>query len=336
MQTNLDCILKRFQSTFEEKWCATLKDLNATQIQLTSGSRLRPQLALLGYLVTLEPSRWEIDSFSLAAEVAISVELIHKASLFLDDWIDNDSQRHGLPAFHVENSPEQAVLLAVKMVALSTYRLRGIFPKDTVMPHSYSLCLDTLINTIYYMASGAYAELTINDAELYSFDSAREIARLETSEIIGNSILMGFYSNIGDHNFHGVEERLKEIGDKCGYIFQAMNDLEAFSRPEALSAYKGHVNFDVSARRKNLMVSRLYQVASKRDRIELVKADDAKLSALTKKYHIVERYRKELALEFASLLDDVADLSHTGISDAWCSLFVEYLEIIRRTAEARL
>ncbi len=336
MQTDLDCILKRFQSTFEDKWFAALSDLNATQIQLTSGSRLRPQLVLLGYLVTLEPSCWETDSFSLAAEVAISIELIHKASLFLDDWIDNDSQRHGLPAFHAENSPEQAVLLAVKMVGLSTYRLRGVFPKNTLMPHSYSLCLDTLIETIYAMASGAYAELTVNDTELYSFDSAREIARLETSEIIGNSILMGFYSNIGTQSFPEAEEKLKQIGDKCGYIFQAMNDLEAFSKPEALRAYKGHVNFDISAHRKNLMVSRLYQMASKRDRAALVKADDAELSALAQKYHIVERYRKELALEYASLLDDAADLAHTGIPDAWCSLFAEYLEIIRRTAEARL
>lgn len=336
MQANLDCILKRFERTFEDDWLTTLSSLNATQIQLTSGSRLRPQLVLLGYLATLEPICWGIDNFSLVAKVATSIELIHKASLFLDDWIDNDSQRHGLPAFHVENGPEQAVLLAVKMVGLSTYRLRGIFPKNMVMPHCYYLCLDTLIETIYSMASGAYAELTIGDTELYSFDSVREIARLETSEIIGNSILMGFYSNIGTQSFPGAEEKFKQIGDKCGYIFQAMNDLEAFSKPEALHKYKGHVNFDVSMRRKNLMVSRLYQMASKRDRAALVKADGVELNALAQKYHIVERYRKDLELEYTSLLDDAADLVHTGISDAWCDLFIEYLEIIRKTAEARL
>lgn len=336
MQMILKHILERYQPLFETNWQSTLNELHVAQVQLTSGSRLRPQLTLMGYLATLNPECWKTENLSLAAQVAVSIELIHKASLLLDDWIDGDNQRHGLPAFHTETTPERAVLLAVKMVGLATYRLRGVFPPDVVMPHSYFLCLNTLIDTIYSMASGAYEELTIGSADLYNFKSVREIARLETAEIIGNSILMGFYSNVGNQRFPEAEAQFKKIGDKCGYIFQAMNDLEVFSKPKALHDHKGHLNYDISAKRKSLTISLLYQIASKQDRAKLEQANRDELCELSQKYRIVKYYMHELEKEYVSLLEDAAALSSMGISSEWCNLFCEYLGIIKRTAEDRL
>lgn len=336
MEILLNQILAKYRPVFESCWQSTLEELHTAQSQLTAGNRLRPQLTLLGYLATLDQKQWETDSLFAAANIAVSIELIHKASLLLDDWIDGDAQRHGLPAFHAETTPEQAVLLAVKMVGLSTYRLRDILPKNTVMPHNYFMCLDTLIDTIYSMASGAYKELTIGTAELYNFNSVREIARLETAEIIGNSILMGFYCNVGGRRFPEAEVQLKKIGDKCGYIFQAMNDLEVFSKPASLYEHKGHLNFDVSARRKSLVVSLLYKMTSKQDQAKLEGADGAELCALAEKYRIVEYYREELEREYTSLVDDTAALTSMGIAPAWCKLFRVFLEIIKRTAEDRL
>lgn len=336
MQMILNHILERYQLVFEANWQATLDELQTAQVQLTSGNRLRPQLTLLGYLATLSPKSWKADNLSLAAKVAVSIELIHKASLLLDDWIDGDMQRHGLPAFHAETTPEQAVLLAVKMVGLSTYRLRGVFPPDAIMPHNYFLCMDTLIDTIYSMASGAYKELTIGSSDLYNFDSVREIAKLETAEIIGNSILMGFYSNMRNQRLPEAESQFKKIGDKCGYIFQAMNDLEVFSKPEALHQHKGHLNFDISSRRKSLTISLLYQIVSKQDRVKLERADRAEICALSQKYQIVKYYMRELEEEYTSLLEDTAALASMGISSEWCDLFQTFLGIIKRTAEDRL
>lgn len=336
MQMILNHVLTRYQLVFETNWQSALNELHTAQAQLTSGSRLRPQLTLLGYLATLNPKCWETDNLSLPAQVAVSIELIHKASLLLDDWIDGDNQRHGLPAFHTETTPEQAVLLAVKMVGLSMYRQRGVFPPDVVMPHSYFLCMDTLIDTIYSMASGAYEELTMKPTDLYKFESIREIARLETAEIIGNSILMGFYSNMGGQRFPEAEAQFKKIGDKCGYIFQAMNDLEVFSKPKALHEHKGHLNFDISTKRKSLAVSLLYQIASKKDRVKLEQADGAKLCELSQKYGIVNYYKHELEKEYDSLLEDTVALASMGISSEWCDLFRAFLGIIKRTAEDRL
>lgn len=123
---------------------------------------------------------------------------------------------------------------------------------------------------------------------------------------------------------------------KCGYIFQAMNDLEVFSKPTSLYEHKGRLNFDVSARRKSLAISLLYQMASRQDRAKLEKADEAELRTLVQKYRIVEYYVRELEKEYISLLDDTAVLTHMGISSEWCDLFCAFLEIIKRTAEDRL
>lgn len=336
MHTALEHILRKYKPEFEACWQSTLEELHTVQIQLSSGNRLRPQLTLLGYLANIDSKHWETANLSLAAKVAVSIELIHKASLLLDDWIDDDVQRHGLPAFHAENTPEQAVLLAVKMVGLSTYRLRGIFSKNIILPHNYFLCMDTLIDTVYSMASGAYEELTTECKKLYDFDSVREIAKLETSEIIGNSILMGFYSNMGSRRLPEAEAQFKQIGDKCGYIFQAMNDLEAFSNPTALCEHKGHLNLDISTRRKSLTISLLYQIASKQDRFRIEQADEDELRALSQKYRIVEYYMRELEKEYISLLDDTAALTSMGISSEWCDLFLAFLEIIKNTAIGRL
>ena len=82
--------------------------------------------------------------------------------------------------------------------------MSGIY-KNTLARYLFFRCCNassllfvygTLIDTIYSMSNGAYQELTIKSADLLNFDSIREIARPETAEMIGNSILMGFYSNM--------------------------------------------------------------------------------------------------------------------------------------------
>ncbi len=336
MTENLNSILEKYKTVFETFWKSTLVDLHTNQSQLVLGNRFRPQLVLFGYLANIEPKDWETDDFSVPAEVAISIELIHKASLLLDDWIDADTHRHGALTFHMENSPKQAVLMAIRMVGLSAYRLKSLVPPDIILPQNYYLCLDKLIDIIYNMAEGAYQELTLTTEELYNFESVRNIAMLETADIIGNSLLIGFYCSIGNKHCPEVENKLKLIGDQCGYIFQAMNDMEAFSKPLALQEHKGHLNFDVATKHKNLVVALLYQIASKRDRQALKKADETELQILVDKYHIIQYYLQELESEYASLVSNTTELSSMGLSPTWCDLFQLYLGIIKRTAEARL
>jgi len=97
----------------------------------------------------------------------------------------------------------------------------------------YFLCLDTLIDTIYSMANGALKELNLNVANIYNIESIQEITQLETSAIIGNSMLIGYYTGLAEKGPNSIiVDKFKLIGDMCGYIFQTMNDLEIFSNPQ--------------------------------------------------------------------------------------------------------
>lgn len=80
--SNLE-IEDRFLSSFDCAWNETLEHYKCRQAQLNSGSRLRPLMVLWGYI----------------ANVAVSIELIHKGTILLDDWIDQDEARHGEKAF---------------------------------------------------------------------------------------------------------------------------------------------------------------------------------------------------------------------------------------------
>lgn len=336
MTTILQNILSKFQETFSGSWELALTELGTRQAQLVSGNRLRPQICLMGYLASIEPHTWEETDFSKIADISVSIELVHKASLILDDWIDQDNKRHGLPTLHTETTPEQAVLLAIKMVGFSMHRLKAVFSSGTILPHHYFLCLDSLVETIYSMASGAYRELIMAPADIFNSQAIQEIARLETSEIIGNSLLLGYYARIGDRKSQAVEQKLKLIGDQCGYIFQVMNDMEAFSNPDKLTKHKGTLNLDIVLMRKNIIISLLYQIASKSDKRKLENGCGSDIVALIKKYNIIEYFTNEMKSAYLFLLKDVRSLLTDGLPMAWCDLFCDFLELVRQFAEERL
>lgn len=333
---DLNLVTDHFLTSFQLQWNHMLNQLGATHHQLSAGNRLRPRICLWGYLATVDPDRWEQHDLSTPTNVAISIEMIHKASLFLDDWIDGDTARHGLPTLHVETAPSYAVLLALKTIALSLYRLRNTFPSDVVLPQQYVLCLNTLVDTIYSMADGAFRELSSTPADMLDIEKVREISRLETSEIIGNSLLLGYYAGVGENRVPAVEHAFQKIGQRCGYLFQAMNDLEAFSNPCKLTEYKGDLNLDLERNRKNLAVALLYQIASKQDRARIKQAAGEELIALAKDYKIKEHYMCELDLVYRSLLDEVRTLSASGLNRTWCDAFCGFVTDVREFAQGRL
>lgn len=325
-----------FLEKFDYHWSEVLKELGDQQAQLIAGNRLRPQICLWGYLAAVQPDELDSHDFERIANVAVSIEMIHKASLLLDDWIDDDNERHGRPAFHAEHSPQYAVLFALNMIGLAMTRLENVFPPSVVLPHHYQICVDTVIKTIYAMAKGALEELRLQSGEIFDYEKVREITQLETAEIIGNSFLLGYYAGVGNSGDAQVEKAFKRIGDQCGYLFQALNDLEAFGNPKQLTNHKGTLNLDVLSNRKNLAVATLYEVANKRDQAILCKATKAELLQLMKKYRIVESMTAELGTVYKDIISSAASLHTLGLSADWCEGLCWFLGQVKRFAEERL
>lgn len=327
---------KTFIQKFDIYWNDMLKILDSHQSQLIVGNRLRPQIALWGYLATVAPDKVISHDFDQISNIAVSIEMIHKASLLLDDWIDNDEERHGKLAFHAEYDPQYAVIFSLNMLGLAMHRLEGAFPSSVVLPHHYSLCLDTLVKTIYSMAKGALEELRLQKNDFLDSTKIREITQLETSEIIGNSMLLGYYVGAGQNKDSRVEVIFKKLGDQCGYLFQALNDLEAFGNPQQLAVHKGSLNMDLFANRKNLAISALYEISSKSDRLLLQHINEVDLLRLMKKYKVVESLKDELATVYMDILSTGKQLHSIGLSAEWCEGLQWFLERIKKYAEERL
>lgn len=335
-QKSYNTITTRFLERFDFFWNEMLRNVCTQQVQLIIGNRLRPQICLWGYLATIQPNELSCHDFDKIANVAVSIEMVHKASLLLDDWIDNDNERHGHPSFHVEYSPQYAVLFALNMIGVSMRRLENVFSPSIILPHHYYICIDTLIKTICDMAKGALEELRLQSTDYFDCEKVREITQLETSSIIRNSFLLGYYVGAGNNRNEQIEKTFTKIGDQCGYIFQALNDLEAYGNPQQLKNHKGSLNLDLFSNRKNLAVATLYEVANKRDQALLNQVDEADLLRLMKKYRIVESMVTEVNTVYEDILSSVANLCSLGLPADWCEGLCWFLSRVKKFAEERL
>lgn len=338
MTEKFKTITIKFLEEFDLSWNKMLEIIGYNQIQLSSGNRLRPQICLWGFLAAKSDFDNIIPELSHIASVSVSLEMIHKASILIDDWLDEDEVRHGQSAFHTEFSLQDTILVALNMISLSTVRLKNEFDKTSVkLPHHYFTCLDIVLETIYAMAKGALKELRLGELDFYNSAKIKEIIQLETAEIIGNCLLVGYYTSIKEDrkNIH-VENFLKQIGDQCGYLFQAMNDLEAFSNPQKLFSYKGNLNSDIVKQRKNIGVAMLYELSNRHDKKLLVNSLEENLFPLMKKYDIVSILKKQLNALYENVLHEIDGIQAFGIPFEWCVGFKEFWAYVKKYSESRL
>lgn len=327
-----------FLKEFDKYWNETLATIQCQQIQLIQGNRLRPQICLWGYLSAFSSIEESAQSLSTIASVSVSIELIHKASIMLDDWIDDDQERHGVPTFHMEHSPQDTVITSLAIIGLALKRLKGMIPDLTQkLPHYYFMCIGTLIDTIYAMAQGALKELRLNSDTMYNVENVKDVMQLETAQIIGDSMLVGYYVGIAKNNPDPlVIDSFKKIGDICGYIFQTMNDLEVFSNPQKLYAHKGNLNSDIIKSRKNIAIAMLYDVSSSSDKSLLRQNPQRNLPNLMEKYHITDSISFQLNDLFTQTTHIVYDMKKYNISNEWIEGFTSFLNYIKEFGEERL
>lgn len=328
----MDCFLQEF----DLQWKNTLNQLGENHAQLNLGHRLRPQICFWGYLATIFPEKLRNDDFAQIARAAVSIELIHKASLLLDDWIDHDAERHGIPTFHTTHGSKYSVLCALNMIGLSMTELERVLSPEIISPYHYQLCMGTLIKTIGNMAKGALNELRLHDRDFFDYTKIKEIVQLETSEIIGNGLLLGYYVGASNDRNTKVESKFKSIGDQCGYLFQAFNDLEAFNAPDQLVNHKGNLNLDLLNNRKNLVVAQLYALVNMHDKQLLHHADQETLIALVKKYHVIDIMFSELQEVYEHILHTTDQLHDIGLPAEWCIGMHDFLEHIKNFAQKRI
>lgn len=325
---------KIFMDYFYDNWKKFMDDPRLAQSQIALGNRLRPRLVYWSFIANHTEFALTPEEYQTAASLAACMELIHKSTILLDDWIDKDEARHGRPSFHIQYSPELMVMYALNILSRALTELNDIF-YNAGNGDIYNLCMNTLTETMRRMTQGEIIELTLSDDDFYSVEKIKEIIQMETAELLTNSLLMGYYGS-GGKNVE-IADSLKQIGYNCGYIFQCMNDLEPFCQRNENKAHKGSYNLDYDRDRKNIGIAMLYHIANHKERrlIEEKPPYDA-LMELFNKYQIIEFFLQDLGDVKIKMNIQIEHLCNLGISPSWSQSFIKFIDYVVAVCRNRL
>lgn len=210
--------------------------------QIIHGDRFRPLLVYYGYSLYSKNLNKQVVS------VAVAIELIHKASIIIDDIIDSDNKRHERDTVHVQFTTNEAMIIAVFLLG----KAMGLLAELN------DIIINSLSSMVMKMCHGTLAELSIEHN--VSVEYVKDIIEEQTSQVIQNSLVMGMKAY--DDNINNPI--LEVIGAKTGYLFQALNDCEPYFNTDFLCEYKGNSNFDYNKQRKNLCFAYLEQFMTRK------------------------------------------------------------------------
>lgn len=151
--------------------------------------------------------------------------------------------------------------------------------------------------TLQEMAEGCLTELTLTLEKSYDYQSIIDIIVQETSTLIKNSLLLGFMTNFPQE--HDAVQIVENIGNKVGFLFQTMNDLEPFCAQNSLTLHKGGLNLDFNRARKNIVLPYIYGSCSVHEKKQLLadeNTDIDKLFTLYNKYKVESIIRNDLLI----------------------------------------
>lgn len=259
-----------FINVFRDAWDEHLKSFPENYQagrQLVIGSRFRPLLVSWGYL--LAGQDLETENKHEVAQLSLYIELLHKATILLDDLIDEDIARNSEHAFHVEFSENEAILFAFYLFGDCINRL-SVIARSGGLGDEYATLVELVSSCLKDMTVGALKEVTTAKGTLLSVPDVKRIIELETVALVRNGLLVGYKYG---HGSSAQAPAVDNLGYDCGYIFQVLNDLEPFLGRASNAEHKGAINVDLSRSRKNLAVALIVE--------ELSLAESEQLSKLS-------------------------------------------------------
>lgn len=320
-----------FIKAFNKNWTELMDELFFQQEQFISGNRLRPYILFVGYLASKSNFQLQESEYDKISKLSLCIELIHKSSLILDDLIDGDPARHGKATFHMEYGLENTMMFAINLLSVSVQKMNEFISENDEYVVLREKGIDLLSKTMYDMSLGELKEINLDDKNRYSYEKIKEIINLETSPLISNSLLFGYYAGNGSNK--NTENTLQLIGYECGYIFQVMNDLEAFCQQEKLKKHKGRLNTDIVYAKKNIALTLLYDLISEKEKEQLISAssEDKANDLLIHYFHsykIIDSFMREVELIHGNINQQIIELETQGLHASWCQLFRYFIDTI--------
>ena len=177
----------------------------ARYLLTAGGKRFRPILVLLsGYFGDPTDPRLIPGS--------VSIELVHQATLYHDDVIDEADSRHGVPAANVRWSNTVAILTGDYLFARAS---------DIATDLGTDICA-LLARTIATLCDGQIREVEAAGRIDQTVEAYLEVIRRKTGALIATSCRLGGMLSDAPVDFLDV---LEEFGESLGLAFQLSDDI---------------------------------------------------------------------------------------------------------------
>lgn len=318
-----------FISSYKNNWKCVMSNTYFPSEKIDMGHKMRPRLIYWGYLsVNNDINCEELD---LLGKLAVSIELIHKSSLLIDDFIDKDLARHGKTAFYIEYGIERTIIYSLNLLSKSLDLVNEVFSQKSSI--QYFSSMKSIILMLNSMTEGVLQELDLGKTSTHDIKNIQTIMRLETSELISSSLVAGYSLAGGNDSVELVT--LSSIGEKMGFVFQLFNDLEPFK--EQIRTHKGNLNIDVTRGRKNYCIALLNEFTSSREKKKMDALNGNELVSyifsLLQKYDILNLSLQECEKTFAFAIKEVEE---SDFSSDWKEHFISFLYSVYAVSGSRL
>ncbi|MCK4972180.1 MAG: polyprenyl synthetase family protein [Candidatus Heimdallarchaeota archaeon] len=255
------------QSPFDEE----INDL-INQILRNGGKRIRPLICLLSFEMISNKAR---DETSFAA--ACALEVIHNASLLVDDIFDKDIFRRNEKSFYLKYSTFAALSISYSMSSLAL----SLATKTKVIE-----VVDELVKTIHNLSSSLFLEAKFRSGkkkmlkeEALLLIDRKTSSLFEASSVIGG--VLGTSSKVDRVN-------MKNYGKYFGRAFQLRDDLLAITSTSKDLGKSGALT-DISNRIQTYIVLETMDLAKKEENDILIQY------YLEKKQYSPQKIRKIIA-----------------------------------------
>lgn len=231
-RTRFDSLISNFINDLRDK-----EEQEMAKYCLYSGKALRPLiienvfLSLYNTEHNTSPSPApSLVNNKILNDFMIAVELLHTASLLLDDLpcMDNDTTRRGNPCFHIKYSIEDAKILANKFIL---YSIKLVYRHLVKLEGVISVIIDIIQDT----AIGQYIDLTCKSINGKNTLEKSNMLCLKTSTLFSLSFVLGYLAfNLTTENGINRENVMKEVydfiemGKVFGRLYQISDDFEDY------------------------------------------------------------------------------------------------------------
>lgn len=326
---------EEFIVEYQKNWSTTMSKMYFQSETIDMGHKLRPRLVFWGYLCGKGNFDINDDKLTDIAQIAVCMEMIHKASLLLDDFIDKDTTRHSKPAFYIEHGPEKTMMYSLNMLSNALDIINNIFSKDGGNESFYYKGMKEIINTLKEMSWGVLEELDLTSNSIIKIEKIQNIMNYETSSLITNSLLMGYYLTHYENN--DVENILKSVGKDLGYIFQILNDMESFFSKN-VNDHKGSINNDINRLRKNICIPVLYSTLSSFEKRKYKfdnTIDQTTIVNLLNKHKIKDVLFEEIFNVTNRIIANLQN-NRSVLNPTWLEEFIEFIDSVLFVFKNRL